>query len=92
MIKKKNISTIFNIFLLTHLVIWTLVPFLSNKNLPLDIIEALAWASNLDWGFEKHPPLSAFFAEFFYQVFGRQDWAYYLLSQIFVIFSFVVIF
>ena len=52
----------------------------------------MAWASNLDWGFEKHPPLSAFFAEFFYQVFGRQDWAYYLLSQIFVIFSFVVIF
>jgi 4-amino-4-deoxy-L-arabinose transferase-like glycosyltransferase len=90
--KKKNIPFIFNLFLLTHLLIWTLIPFLSNKNLPLDAIEALAWGSNLDWGFEKHPPLSAFFSEFFFQLFGSQDWAYYLLSQMFIIFSFVAIF
>ena len=90
--KKKNIPFIFNLFLLTHLLIWTLIPFLSNKNLPLDVIEALAWGSNLDWGFEKHPPLSAFFSEFFFQLFGSQDWAYYLLSQMFIIFSFVAIF
>ena len=89
---KKNINNIFNLFLLSHLAIWTLVPFLTNKNLPLDTIEALAWGSNLDWGFEKHPPLSAFFSEFFYQIFGSQDWAYYLLSQLFIIFSFIVIF
>jgi 4-amino-4-deoxy-L-arabinose transferase-like glycosyltransferase len=92
MIKKKNISLFFNLFLFMHLVVWTLVPLISNTNLPLDVIEALAWGSNLNWGFEKHPPLSAFFPEIFYQIFGRQDWAYYLLSQIFVVFSFVVIF
>ena len=92
MIKNKNISLIFNLFLFSHLFIWTLVPFISNINLPLDTIEALAWGSNLNWGFEKHPPLSAFFPEIFYQIFGRQDWAYYLLSQIFIIFSFIVIF
>ena len=92
MIIKKNISIIFNLFILTHLVVWTLVPFFSNKNLPLDVIEALAWGSNLGWGWDKHPPLSVFFPEIIYQIFGRQDWAYYLLSQIFVIFSFVVIF
>jgi len=92
MLKKKNISLIFNVFLFTHLIVWTLIPFISNTNLPLDTIEALAWASNLGWGFEKHPPLSAFFSEIFYQIFGRQDWAYYLLSQIFIIFSFVVVF
>ncbi|MDB9795825.1 glycosyltransferase family 39 protein [Pelagibacteraceae bacterium] len=92
MIKKKNVSLVFNLFLFTHLCIWTLVPFISNVNLPLDIIESLAWGSNLDWGFEKHPPLSAFFSEIFFKIFGRQDWAYYLLSQIFIIFSFVVVF
>ena len=81
-----------NSFIFTHLFVWTLVPFISNINLPLDVIEALAWASNLDWGFEKHPPLSAFFSEIFYQIFGRQDWSYYLLSQIFVVFSFIVVF
>ena len=92
MIKKKNVSLVFNLFLLTHLFVWTLIPFFSNKNLPLDVIEALAWGSNLEWGFEKHPPLSAFFSEVFYQIFGNQDWAYYLLSQIFIVLSFVIIF
>ncbi len=89
---KKNINNIFYLFLITHLVIWTLVPSLSNKNLPLDTIEALAWGSNLDWGFNKHPPLSAFAVEIFYQIFGSQDWAYYLLSQIFVIGAFFVVY
>ena len=60
--------------------------------MPLDTIEALAWGSNLDWGFVKHPPASAFFVELFYFLFGSQDWAYYLLSQIFVIFSFFIVF
>ena len=92
MIKIKNISSIFNLFLITHLLIWTLVPFFSYKNLPLDVIEALAWGTNLDWGWDKHPPLSIFFPEIFYQLFGNQDWAYYLLSQIFIVFSFVIIF
>ena len=89
---KKKILTFFYIFLTTHLVVWTIVPSLTNHNLPLDTIEALAWGSNLDWGFNKHPPLSAFFPEVFFQIFGSQDWAYYLLSQIFVIFSFFIVF
>ncbi len=89
---KKNISTVFFIFLCSHLFIWTVVPSVSNINLPLDTIEALAWGSNLDWGFNKHPPLSAFVVETFYFFFGSQDWAFYLLSQIFVIIAFYIVF
>ena len=88
----RNINNIFYIFITAHLIIWTLVPSLTNHNLPLDTIEALAWASNLDWGFNKHPPMSAFFSEVFFQIFGSKDWAYYLLSQIFVIISFYYVF
>ena len=84
-VPNRNINNIFFIFGLSHLIIWTLVPSLTNKNLPLDTIEALAWGSNLDWGFNKHPPMSAFFPEFFFKIFGSQDWVYYLLSQIFVL-------
>ncbi len=91
-LNKKNFSNLFYIFLTTHLIIWTAIPSLTNNNLPLDTIEALAWGSNLDWGFNKHPPMSAFVVEIFYQIFGSQDWAYYLLSQIFVIISFFVVF
>ena len=85
MILKKNINKAFYLFLVTHLILWTLIPFFSNTNLPLDTIEALAWGSNLDWGYYKHPPFSAFAVEIFYTIFGNNDWAYYLLSQIFVI-------
>ncbi len=91
-INKKNISNLFYIFVTAHLLIWTLVPSLTNHNLPLDTIEALAWGSNLDWGFNKHPPMSALLSEIFYQIFGPQDWAYYLLSQICIVVSFLVVF
>ena len=91
MIKKKYIYNIFSIFLVSHLTIWTLIPYFSNINLPLDTIEHLAWASNLDWGFDKHPPLVAFILAIFYQIFSNQDWAYYLLSQIFVVSTFYIV-
>ena len=86
------INRLFYYFLLTHLAIWTLIPSLTNDNLPLDTIEALAWGSNLDWGFNKHPPLSALIVKLFYQIFGSQDWAYYLLSQLFVVTAFYFVF
>jgi 4-amino-4-deoxy-L-arabinose transferase-like glycosyltransferase len=89
---KRNVNNIFFIFIFFHLIIWTLVPTITNQNLPLDTIEALAWGSNLDWGFNKHPPVSAFFTEILYQIFGAQDWAYYLLSQIFVVTAFIIVF
>jgi len=88
MISKKNITKGLYLFLFSHLFLWTLAPSVSNLNLPLDTIEALAWGSNLDWGFNKHPPLSAFAVECFYLIFGANDWSYYLLSQIFVVISF----
>jgi len=89
---KKNLINFFYIFLTFHLIVWTVIPASTNNNLPLDTIEALAWGSNLDWGFNKHPPMSAFLAEIFYQIFGSKDWAYYLLSQICIIISFFVVF
>ena len=92
LLNKNNIDKLFYIFITTHLILWILIPSLTNNNLPLDTIEALAWGSNLDWGFNKHPPASAFFAELFFQVFGNNDWAYYFLSQIFLVFSFFIIF
>jgi 4-amino-4-deoxy-L-arabinose transferase-like glycosyltransferase len=91
MIVKKNINKVFLVFIFFHLTVWTLIPTFSNVNLPLDTIEHLAWASNLDWGFNKHPPLVAFVLEFFFQIFGSQDWAYYFLSQIFVISTFFIV-
>jgi len=91
-IKKNDLNKILILFLFAHIFIWTLIPSVSNNNLPLDTIEALAWGSDLSWGYNKHPPFSAWSTEAFYKIFGNQDWAYYFLSQIFVVSAFFIIF
>lgn len=84
--KKKNI---FYLLCLYHLIIWTIVPYLSNKNLPLDVIEALAWGQDFNLGYNKHPPLSAWIPGLLFKIFGNKDWIYYLLSQVFIVISFI---
>ena len=90
-IKKIDCNKILVIFLLSHITIWTVIPYISNINLPLDVIEAIAWSGGWPLGWEKHPPLSSWFPGLFFQIFGNQDWSYYLLSQIFVVASFIVV-
>ena len=89
--KKNSLNKILTYFLISHAVIWTLVPSISNDNLPLDVVEAIAWSNGWPMGWEKHPPLSTWFPGFFFQIFGNQDWSYYFLSQIFVVLSFIVV-
>ena len=36
MIVKKNIQKVYFLFILSHILIWTLVPYITNKNLPLE--------------------------------------------------------
>jgi len=84
--KEKNI---FYLLCLYHLIVWTIVPYLSNKNLPLDVIEALAWGQDFDLGYNKHPPLSAWIPGLLFKIFGNKDWIYYLLSQVFIVISFL---
>ena len=72
-IKQGQISKFFIIFLFVHTLIWTLIPTLTNSNLPLDTIEALAWASDIQWGYSKHPPLSAWFSGLMFKIFSNQD-------------------
>ena len=91
-IKKKDVNKFLALFLLAHIVIWTLIPSIVNNNLPLDTIEALAWGNEFRLGYDKYPPLFPLFTELFYQIFGNQDWAYYFLSQLFVTLSFFIIF
>ncbi|OOZ36465.1 glycosyltransferase family 39 protein [Solemya velesiana gill symbiont] len=69
-------------FLALHISLWTLLPSLLNANLPLDVIEALAWGREWEWGFPKHPPMSAWLAEIAGMVSGGADWGLYLLSQV----------
>jgi 4-amino-4-deoxy-L-arabinose transferase-like glycosyltransferase len=66
-----------------HLTVWTILPLLSNTCLPLDSIEAVMWGSQWEWGYDKHPPLSAWAPELFTTLLG--DAGLYLLSQLCIV-------
>ena len=87
-----NVKKILYLFLAVHLILWTAIPSIVNNNLPLDTIEALAWGNELKLGYDKYPPIFPLFTELFFKIFGSQDWAYYFLSQIFIILTFLTLF
>ena len=91
-IAKSDINKFLVLFLFAHLIIWTFIPSVSNNNLPLDTIEALGWGDKFQLGYDKYPPLFPLFIELFYLIFGNQDWAYYFLSQLFVVSAFFIVF
>jgi len=67
---------------MAHVVFWTLVPWAVNDALPLDTIEALAWGHEWRWGYDKHPPLSAWAAEAAGILAGGHDAGLYALSAL----------
>jgi hypothetical protein len=78
----RNPTALFWVFVSLHGIVWTLVPTVSQPNGPLDVIELLDWGRHPQWGYWKHPPLSAWIAEPFVQIAGKRLWGAYLASQI----------
>ena len=72
MIQPGKEKKFFYLLCLYHLIIWTVIPYFSNRNLPLDVIEALAWGQDFDLGYSKHPPLSAWIPGLFFKIFGNK--------------------
>lgn len=87
MIQEKP-ATLFWGFALLHATFWTLLPAVVNPNLPLDVIEGLAWGHEWQWGYHKHPPIKPWFIETAALLSGRGDWAQYLLSQVCIVTAF----
>ena len=53
---------------------------LFRNTLFFDATEAIAWGELLSFGTNKHPPLSGWLADGFYQLFFQHDFAIYLLG------------
>lgn len=80
------------LFILVHVILWTLIPTFVNRNLPLDTIEALAWGHEWRLGYDKHPPLSAWMLEIAAVVGLRTDLAIYFLSQLLIGITFLLVY
>ena len=83
----KNMS----IFLIAHFMIWSILPIILRPNLPMDSSEALVWGFIGEWGTNKHPPVSGFFANLIYEVTSHPA-SLYVLSQIFIVCGLIYIY
>jgi 4-amino-4-deoxy-L-arabinose transferase-like glycosyltransferase len=69
-------------FLAAHVLIWWLLPALLQHNLPLDVIELLAWGREWQIAYYKHPPLPAWILESITIVSGHWPPALYLAGPL----------
>src|SRR5690349_14931892 len=82
---------VFAAFAVLHAVVWTALPALLFRNLPLDLIEALVYGREWQLGYDKLPPLPWWLVEIAYRLAGA-DALYYLLAQIAVLTAFALVF
>jgi 4-amino-4-deoxy-L-arabinose transferase-like glycosyltransferase len=78
-------------FLAFHFAVWTALPAILYANLPLDLIEALAYGREWQLGYDKLPPLPWWLVEIAHRTAGT-DAAYYALAQAAVVIAFAFVF
>jgi 4-amino-4-deoxy-L-arabinose transferase-like glycosyltransferase len=69
-----------------HFVAWTLLPILTQPNVPLDVVEIVYWGHEWQWGYYKHPPFPSWLAEAARVAAGTRS--VYFLSQAAVVTAF----
>lgn len=72
------------LFIALHVLVWTWVGVSSRSNFdqPGDMVEAYAWAQGWQWGYYKHPPLSAWVAGLWFSVVPESHLGYSLLAAL----------
>lgn len=88
---KQILKTPLAIFFFIHFWLWALIPLL-RQSVPMDSIETVVWGRLGGLGNNKHPPLSGWFGEGAYNLFGGHDFAFYFLSQIFILIGFIYLY
>ena len=81
-ISPNKIPYYFILFLIIHTLIWTLAPYFFRPSLPHDTLESITWGLQWEWGYHKHPFLTAWLCAGIYTLFNQADWAIYLLAQV----------
>lgn len=80
-----NLNKWFYLFIIVHLIVWTLMPILVRYNLPLDSIEGTVWGHQLEWGYDKNPFMNGWLTALAVFLGGSSGWMIYLFSQLSVI-------
>lgn len=75
-------------FVVIHLLLWTILPWIVNPNLPLDVIESSAWGQQFLLGTYKHPPMPSWWLGGLDIVTFHAGFGYALASQIAIAIAF----
>lgn len=70
------------IFIVFHLILWTIFPALIRYNLPLDSIEGTLWGHQLEWGYDKNPFLNGWLSALAVYISKPSGWMMYFFSQL----------
>jgi hypothetical protein len=85
---ESNPGAAFVVFAVVHAVLWTALPAILCRNLPLDIIEGVAYGQEWQIGYWKHPPLPWWLIDIVRRVAGPRVWPLFLLGQLAVVLCF----
>ena len=75
-----------------QILLWTLAPTLTSDAPPLDVVENTAWGTEWIISSYKNPSLSYFLLELARLLTGAIGWPAYILSQLFICSTFVLVF
>jgi 4-amino-4-deoxy-L-arabinose transferase-like glycosyltransferase len=72
------------LLLALHVAVWTWAGVASRSNLdaPGDMVEAYVWGQSLEWGYFKHPPLSAWISGLWFTWMPEGHFGYALLTAL----------
>jgi 4-amino-4-deoxy-L-arabinose transferase-like glycosyltransferase len=78
--------------LLAYGAIWTAYRLISTlpRDIHFDMSELYAWSLTPAFGYEKHPPLSAFVVKVWFAVFPVDDWSFTLLTALNIVLTLYV--
>lgn len=77
-----NAGLWFGIFILLHILLWTIAPALSRHTLPIDALEGANWGQHLAFGYDKDPFMNAWLTHLALIIGGQSGWCVYLFSAL----------
>ena len=84
-------KTLYYLFLVINIIAWSIIGLTRNV-MGDDALEAISWGELVEFGTNKHPPLSGWLMGGFYHLFGQHDFAAYFLGALCVTVGFLFIY
>ena len=91
-IKDRQSNWLFMLFLVVHMVMWTLLPGLTRHELDSDSMMHFAWGQEWMLSYNLHPPFLPWVVAGFLKLVGISNWSYLFLSQINIAIAFIAIY